>query len=215
MLSLPFLPLPHNTRGAFTQSRTQRSVLVSMREDPERLRAELESAVRTENFAQASALKAEISMLRLETEVAVLDANAAWYSALRDHDATAMEEVWPETPLSTMCCRVYDGFPLLRGRSAVLDTWRKVRSDQQMATFDTRCVVLRGGYSAVVTCVERRLGGGSGDSALSVMNLFELALDDASWHLALHQATPMQGPASSMPEQVVEYDADDFPGATG
>lgn len=188
----------------------------------ESLRSELETAVQNERFDRAAELRDEIAVLFADAEVAVLDANAKFYAALRSHDVTAMEAMWPDSELSPASIRHYDGFSVRRGRTSILECWREVRSDAQLSLFDLRCSVLRGGCAAVVTCIERRLGGGSGDSALFATNVFELVVssdDDASsssaWRLKLHQATPIESAHSTIPEEVVDYDADDMPGATG
>ena len=67
-----------------------------------------------------------------------------------------------------------------------------------------------------------RAGRGFGDAALSATNVFELD-SQSSWRLVSHRATPIITAAQAaswsseqlLEDEAVEYDADDFPGATG
>jgi hypothetical protein len=208
VLSLPcgFLLAPHmQDVGGAAASKYMRA---------ETLRVELEEAVTAERFSQAASIRDELAALTKDAEVAVRDANAHFYNALRQHDADAMERIWPDGALADSSTRVFSGFPVMRGRCAILDLWREVRIG--VHTTDTRCKVLRGGLSAVVTCVERELGGGPGDGALAATNVYEKDELRDEWRLVLHQAWPMAEEVNSAEEEdVVEYDADDFPGATG
>ena len=82
-------------------------------------------------------------------------------------------------------------------------------------------MLLRGELTAVVTCVEWRLGWmmGSDDAAatdddtLSTTNIFERSTD-GTWQLILHRAWPVSSVADEMSGDC-DYDAEDFPGATG
>lgn len=171
-----------------------------------------------QNFAKAAALRDELRLLLDDAEVAVLVANDSFYSALRAHDVSRMNTLWEDGTLAGACIRSFDGFPPLHGRQTVLDTWLEVFGPQLAISLESvRCAVLRGGLSAVVTCVERRLGESRGDGALSATNVFEKNVD-GQWRLVLHQAVPFDDPTNAQAESAeheVEYDADDFPGATG
>ena len=190
----------------------------------ESLRVDLAAAVSSESYEHAASLRDELALLLGDAEVAVLVANQAFYSALRSHDLEAMTALWPDSPLAASCTRTFDGFPPLRGRQAVLHTWAQVFSDTQLAVTpdDVRCSVLRGGLSAVVTCVERRLLSG-GDAALTATNVFEKDASDGQWRLVLHQAWPYaeevqvaHGDEGDYPcDEEIHYDDDSYPGATG
>ena len=184
------------------------------------LPAELAEAVAAERFAHATALRDERSALRRHTVGAVLDAHAQFYAALRAHDAAALDALWEaESPLATECTRVYPGFPALLGRDAILATWRDVSADRHTHVSDVRCVVLRGGSSAVVTCVETRRDGrgmpGDEDDLLSTTNILEKREPDDCWRVVLHRASPLAAPTGADDDVEVDYGADDFPGATG
>lgn len=179
------------------------------------LRQELAAAVSAESFAKAALLRDEIAALKHDTEVQVQIANAEFYEALRAHDEKAMQRIWADGPLSSFCTRPYDGFPQLHSREAILQCWLEVSSDKLIHVSDARCVVLRGGQSAVVQCVERRLGKGPGDGAIAATNIFELDEESDTWRLVLHQSMPVSDNSNSSDEDAVDYDADDFPGATG
>ena len=189
----------------------------------EELRSDLAEAIALEQYATAAELRDELAEMNADAEIAVLSANEAFYSALRSHDHAAMERLWKVGPLSAACTRVYPGFPPLFGRESILEVWREVHSDAQMAlsNAETSCLILRGGFSAVVTCVERSITGGPGDSTVSAMSIFEKDETDGSWRLILHQARPIdvmrQGNGSPMDlqEPGYEYFDEDVPGATG
>ena len=55
---------------------------------------------------------------------------------------------------------------------------------------------------------------GAGDDMLRSTNVFEKN-DEGHWRLILHQSVPIAAPIEGFDEDPVEYDADDFPGATG
>ena len=190
----------------------------------EDLRVNLAEAVHSENYSAASRLRDELAALERNEECAVLCANAAFYEALRSRDGDALEAIWADGPLGASCTRSYPGFPPLRGRVDILRCWREVASDAHLELSSLRCVLLRGGLSAVVTCVERRrtrngiIGGYGGDADLSSTNIYEKSEAVGRWRLVLHQAEPARGSAlaSSMSEEEEEecYD-EDVPGATG
>ena len=182
----------------------------------ESLRTDLADAVSEERFDVAASLRDELAQLTKDAEISVIDANTAFYKALSTHDEDAMKRIWAaDSPLASCCSRVYDGFPVLHGRTPILELWRQVSSDARVhvADTDTKCVLLRGGYSAVVHCIERRLGMGN-DGLLAATNIYELDEVSAQWRLVLHQARPIAIEAGSE-DDAVDYDADDFPGATG
>lgn len=199
----------------------------SVRQNAEAMRAALREALAVEHYGVAAELRDDLANLQNDdARVTVLDANEKFFAALRKHDETSLAAVWPEHgPLASECSRAYPGFAPLRGRERILDCWRQTTSDRHTQVGDLHCVVLRGGASAIVTCVEWRLGwllDGSAampadeDDTLATTNLFERAAD-GSWRLVLHTAWPLALGAGSDADDgdEVEYDADDFPGATG
>ena len=201
----------------------------------EAMQDELSDAVREERYEDAAKLRDQLASLQRDARVSVLQANKAFYHALRTHAFDEMDEMWPaDGALAGACTRVYSGFPTLTGRQAIIDVWRQVVSDSRMALStppdDFRCVVLRGGLSAVVTCVERSIRGGPGDSALATTNVWEREVhngvgatgpatvaDAGPWRLVLHQARPLElvDANAGMDEEPISYDDPSYPGVTG
>ncbi|MGH7125410.1 MAG: nuclear transport factor 2 family protein, partial [Stellaceae bacterium] len=59
---------------------------------------------------------------------ALLAANLAFYRAFTAHDVAAMEHVWAaETPV--LC--LHPGWELLRGRGAVMESWRQILTNPE------------------------------------------------------------------------------------
>ena len=58
-----------------------------------------------------------------DIEAAILAANTAFYSAFNDHDLEAMAALWSSSPELTC---VHPGWNVLRGREAVIESWRAI-----------------------------------------------------------------------------------------
>jgi ketosteroid isomerase-like protein len=56
-------------------------------------------------------------------EIAVLEVNSAFYRAITDRDIAAMEDLWARD--APVAC-VHPGWDALRGREAVMRSWRDV-----------------------------------------------------------------------------------------
>jgi hypothetical protein len=190
----------------------------------ETLKAELTEAIRDERFTAAARFRDELSALESEAEGQVLSANAAFYAALRSHDENVLHDYWPDSPLAACSTRSYPGFSLRRGREAILGTWREVVSDRGLELASVRCVLLRGGISACVTCVERRHTSAF-EGTLLTTNIWEKDTSSGGrWRLSLHRAEPMAdgdaaatqngGHAARLVEEESYFD-EDVPGATG
>ena len=193
-----------------------------MHRKAEELRADLAEAVAVEHFELATRIRNELTSLEQDERLAVLDINERFYAALRQHDEEAMESLWADGSLAADCHRSYPGFPTSCGRDAILRTWLDVTSDRHTQIGDLNCKLLRGGV-AVVPCSEWRLGWvldgsvaaptNADDDMLCTTNVFEKGLD-GRWRLILHQACP-RSTEIERADDAVDYDASDFPGATG
>ena len=70
----------------------------------------------------------------MSDEQAVLDANEAFYTAFRDRDMAAMEEIWAaEAPV---CC-IHPGWAPLIGRTPVIESWAAILSDPGAPEIDS------------------------------------------------------------------------------
>lgn len=126
--------------------------------DPGRLadlRAQLQAAVRDEDYGRAAALRDALSKLDSDARLALADANAAFYSAFASGDAGRMARVWAEGDHVQV---VHPGAPPIAGRKAVDASWRAILSGVRPGAFrisaeDVR-VVIAGDDVGVVTCVE-------------------------------------------------------------
>jgi ketosteroid isomerase-like protein len=122
-----------------------------------------------------------------ETEAAILDANAAFYSAFTAGDFAAMRALWAEH--APLAC-IHPMSPVLVGRDAVLESWKQIL--REPPPFELRCDrpvahVLEG--FAVVTCYE---GNGSQPAHLAATNVF--VLENGRWRMIHHQAGPLAEP---------------------
>lgn len=127
---------------------------------------------------------------RAEAESAVLLANASFYRAFSEGNASAMSDLWAaRAPIACL----HPGAPLLVGRDAVLESWRAILREGQ--AFSLRCssaTVQLLGDVAVVLCYE----GGDGEPAhLAATNLF--VLEEGTWRMVHHHAGPLSSPIAA------------------
>jgi ketosteroid isomerase-like protein len=113
---------------------------------------------------------------------AAMDANQAFYDAFNQKDVDAMAAVWADS--DDVSC-VHPGWNLLRGREAVLESWRNILTNpsQPRIVMGGVTAALRGAV-AIVAC--RELVGGS---PLVATNVF--VLEDEAWKLLHHHSGPV------------------------
>jgi len=115
--------------------------------------------------------------------IAVLDANEAFYCAMREGDLDTMEALWArERPVS---CTHPNG-PAIFGRMAVMASWRLILGHQppEIHAEDPQPIVT--GRSAMVLCRER-----IGSIELMATNAW--VREDGAWRMVNHQAAPIPG----------------------
>ncbi len=117
----------------------------------------------------------------MSDEQAVLDANEAFYTAFRDRDMAAMEEIWAaEAPV---CC-IHPGWAPLIGRTPVIESWAAILSDPgapEISCGDMNAFLQ--GESALVVCREILP-----QAQLLASNWF--AQENGVWRLVHHHAGP-------------------------
>lgn len=126
-----------------------------------------------------------------EDLVAVERANSALYAAFETGDVDLMEAVWDAEQPDALVC-VHPGWPMLRGRAAVLRSWSAVMANTDYIQFfltDVQ-VDVQGG-TAVVTCTENVLTSADvGDNAAVVAtNVF--VRRRGGWRLQVHHGSPV------------------------
>ena len=121
---------------------------------------------------------------------ALLAANLEFYRAFTAHDVAAMDRVWAaETPV--LC--LHPGWELLRGREAVMESWRQILTNPQaphVLVHENQAFLF--GEVGIVTC-EEELDGGS----LAATNMF--VKEHGHWRLVHHQASPILSRRAEMP----------------
>ncbi len=125
--------------------------------------------------------------------VEVEAANAALYAAFETADVDAMQDVWDDVDPGALVC-VHPGWPMLRGRSAVLRSWSAVMAGTEYIQFFLTDVhVTVAGDSAVVTCTENVLTSADVGENASVVatNVFVRRPD--GWRLQVHHGSPVLG----------------------
>jgi ketosteroid isomerase-like protein len=127
-----------------------------------------------------------------DREAELTAANARFYRVFEDLDLAAMEAVWAHEAHATC---VHPGWPLLRGWSAIRQSWATIFANTEEMRFTIADVhVVASGPLGVVTCTENILSGGGGRiSVTSVLatNIFERMGDE--WRLVLHHASHVMG----------------------
>jgi hypothetical protein len=123
----------------------------------------------------------------------LLFANDAFYLAFNAGDADAMEALWArEHPIAC----VHPGWPLLLGREAVLDSFRRILGNPRQSPVEVYGArVLRGPALHAVLCYEK-----VGDTVLVASNAF--AREGGRPRLVHHQAGPCAEPPDPGPADV-------------
>jgi ketosteroid isomerase-like protein len=112
----------------------------------------------------------------------VIAANEAFYRAFNEKDPEAMERAWASA--DNLSC-VHPGWNVLRGRQAVLDSWRGIlgNASQPRIVVGGADVTLLGDV-AVVICRELVAA-----SPLAATNVF--VREEGAWKLLHHQSGPV------------------------
>ncbi len=115
-------------------------------------------------------------------EQALLVANAAYYDAFRTAKYAEMTRIWAEDGVSC----VHPGWPVLVGRGAVLESYRKIMRNPAPEWIEPRDeIVLVSGSDGRVLCIE--IVGGA--LALATTNWFRRV--GGTWRMVHHQASPI------------------------
>jgi len=110
--------------------------------------------------------------------VAVLDANDAFYRAMREGDLDTMEALWARG--RAVSCTHPTGLTLF-GRHAVMASWRRILARQPPEIHADEAQAIVTGRSAMVLCRER-IGG----VELIASNAW--VREDGAWRMINHQA---------------------------
>ena len=117
----------------------------------------------------------------MSDKTAILAANAAYYRAFSGADFAAMSRIWADGNVSC----IHPGWPVLIGRSAILESYREILRNPNQERIDPRNeTVIAAGEEARVICVEF-VGG----AALAATNLFRRV--NGAWRMTHHQASPI------------------------
>ena len=123
-----------------------------------------------------------------EDELAVLQANDAFYAAFVAHDVAGMEAIWAARSPVTCC---HPGSTMLAGREDVVASWRAILASPRAPRI--RCFRPRAslfGDAAYVVCLEGTEGG---PPALVATNVF--VREDRAWLMVHHHAGQLAGEA--------------------
>src|SRR5690242_10994636 len=115
---------------------------------------------------------------------AILFANTAFYTAFTTRDYAAMEALWASHDVGC----VHPGWPPLKGRKSVLESWKNIMANPSSPDVSPRdAVALIHGDVAIVICLEiikDREGGHA--QAASATNVF--VKEAGGWKIAHHHA---------------------------
>ena len=120
-------------------------------------------------------------MTRMTETAAVLDANEAFYRAMRQGDLDAMEALWARG--RAVSCTHPSGPPIF-GRAAVMESWRLILSHNAPDIRPDEPQAIVTGKTAMVLCAER-----IGHSTLIASNAW--VREDGAWRMVTHQAAPV------------------------
>lgn len=120
----------------------------------------------------------------------VLAANRALYEAFEARDIEAMAALWSGDGEVLI---THPGWPTLHGTEAVMDSWRRLLSNQQRLQFIvTSEHVVLAGDAAWVSCDENILGDGSSGGTVAALNVFRRR-PDGTWQCVAHHGSPVVG----------------------
>lgn len=123
----------------------------------------------------------------------VEQANARLYSAFETGDVDLMESVWDEEDGDALVC-VHPGWPMLRGRAAVLRSWSAVMAGTDYIQFFlTDVKVSVRSQTAVVTCTENVLTSVDVAQNASVVATNVFVRRTGGWRLQVHHGSPVLG----------------------
>jgi ketosteroid isomerase-like protein len=129
--------------------------------------------------------------------VTVEAANAEFYAAFEAVDMDRMSAVWVDGPYAESVVCVHPGWPMLRGRGAVLRSWALIMANTPYIQFVLTDVQTETqGDRAVVTCSENILTASEGSDvgfaaggSVVATNMFVRV--DGEWRLWLHHGSPV------------------------
>ncbi|MCU1595372.1 MAG: hypothetical protein JWO12_2764 [Frankiales bacterium] len=120
-------------------------------------------------------------------------ANAALYSAFETGDVDLMEAVWDQEEPEALVC-VHPGWPMLRGRVAILRSWSAVMANTDYIQFFlTDVQVAVAGPTAIVTCTENVLTSADVGENTSVVATNVFVKRAEGWRLLVHHGSPVLG----------------------
>ncbi|MEM7094941.1 MAG: nuclear transport factor 2 family protein [Actinomycetota bacterium] len=129
----------------------------------------------------------------MQDTTGIESANQAFYDAHEARDLSAMEAVWEHT--DRVAC-IHPGWPILRGWSAVHDSWRRILAGPGRNQFIlTNVVIEQVGELAWVT-LDENLVQGANTGTVAATNIFERTVDESGelrWRLILHHGSPVMG----------------------
>ena len=120
-------------------------------------------------------------------------ANAAMYTAFESADVDAMQSLWDDVDPAAVVC-VHPGWPMLRGRDAVLRSWSAVMAGTDYIQFlltDVQVALL--GDTAVVTCTENVLTSADVGENAAVVATNVLVRRPGGWRVQVHHGSPVLG----------------------
>ncbi len=112
--------------------------------DLQNLKAELEKAIGSENYAEAARLRDKIQAKSSDASLGVLGANAEFYRSFREGDIKGMDAVWGDEDNDMVVAVAHPAMPLVTGREKVLETWKGILggSPPNIRCANTKLVVL-------------------------------------------------------------------------
>jgi len=117
-------------------------------------------------------------------------ANLGFYEAFQTLDPEKMDAVWAETEDVTA---VHPGWALIKGRSAVMESWRRIFENPSMMQFAVTGVELRvEGNVGWVTCTENitsLVDGQVGESRVQGTNVY--VRRGTEWRMVHHHGSPV------------------------
>eukprot|EP00249_Psilotum_nudum_P000764 c12870_g1_i2 orf=308-1072(-) len=155
--------------------------------DEQALQADLQVAIRSENYARAAKLRDELHLLQEDNRAGVIAANAKFYKAFELGDVKSMRTIWAKG--ENVHC-IHPGAGCISGYDLVMASWQVMLGPELTLPLRIDLENLEvhvKGNLAFVTCVEVVRTSGSSWGKQVATNIFEK--QNGNWLICVHHAS--------------------------
>jgi ketosteroid isomerase-like protein len=121
-----------------------------------------------------------------DDDATLLAANQAFYDAHESRDLAAMADIWHSD--DRVVC-VHPGWPILRGRQAVMESWRRIFDGPGRSQFILTGLTVEFAGDVAWVSLEENLIDRTDTHAVAATNVY--LREGGVWKLVVHHASPV------------------------